>query len=120
MDIIQKILNKYKNNAIIIFYEGNSICYLNTKLVLLSNRIKENPNDDNIFEMLHEIGHIMNNDINMKICEGEYYATVWAIKESKKYKLNISNECKKMYQNYINKYARYRKTISINDVILEW
>jgi hypothetical protein len=117
---INKIVNKYKDKIIIIFYEGNSLCYRNNKIIFLSNKIKDNPIDDNIFEMLHEIGHILNNDDSMKKCEREYNATVWAIKESKKYRLNISNNCKKLYQNYINGFARNRKTISVKDVQLCW
>ena len=120
MDIINNILNKYKNKMIFLFYNGDSICYRNIHMVYLSNRIKEDPCDDNIFELLHEIGHIMNNTDEMKTCEEEYYATVWAINESKKYKLQITDECKKMYQTYINNFARKRKTISIEDVILHW
>ena len=120
MNIIDKIIEDYKNKAIIIFYNGDSICYRNTHLIFLSNRVKDNPNDDNVFELLHELGHIMNNEDGMRICEEEYYATVWAIKESKKYKLRISDNCKELYQTYINGYARNRKTISVKDVVLNW
>ena len=117
---IDTIINKYKNKMMILFYEGDSLCYRENKIIFLSNKIKENPVDDNIFEMLHEIGHILNNNNSMKKCEREYYATVWAIKESKKYNLNISNNCKRLYQNYINSYVRNRKTISRADVVLKW
>ena len=120
MDIVNKIINKYKKKTIILFYDGDSLCYRDNKIIFLSNKIKKNPIDDNIFEMLHEIGHILNNDNSMKKCEREYYATVWAIKQSKKYKLNISDDCKEMYQKYINSYTRNRKTISKADVVLHW
>ena len=117
---VDTIINKYKKKMMILFYDGDSMCYRDNRIIFLSNRIKENPIDDNIFEMLHEIGHILNNNDTMKKCEREYYATVWAIKESKKYKLNISNGCKRLYQNYINGYTKNRKTISKADVVLHW
>ena len=117
---INSILHKYRNKIKVFFYNGDSMCYRNTSIIFLSNKIKEDPTDDNIFEMLHEIGHVLNNNDYMKKCEREYYATMWAINESKKYKLNISNDCKKMYQNYINGYAKRRKTISVADVVLSW
>ena len=119
---IDKIIDRYnkKKKMYIIFYDGDSICYRGVSMIFLSDKIKKNPTDDNIFEMLHEIGHILNNDDTMKKCEREYYATVWAIKESKKYKLKISKECKNMYQDYINGFARNRKTISVKDVQLCW
>ena len=120
MDIINKIINKYNNEALFLFYDGDSLCYRDNRIIFLSNKIIENPIDDNVFEMLHEIGHILNNSDSMKKCEREYYATVWAIKESKRYRLNISDDCKKMYQNYINGYARNRKTISKANVVLVW
>ena len=37
------------------------------------------------FTLFHEIGHIMNNQSGMRRAEEEYYATVWAINECKKY-----------------------------------
>lgn len=120
MNIINRIINKYKNKMIFLFYDGDSISYRSIGIIYLSNRIKEDPCDDNIFELLHEIGHILNNTDDMKMCEEEYYATVWAINESKKYKLKITDDCKEMYQNYINGFARNRKTISVDDVILNW
>ena len=117
---INKILNKYKDKVNIMFYNGDSQCYREFNYIFLSNRIIESPTDDNLFELLHELGHIFNNDDSMRLCEEEYYATVWAIKESKKYKLKISKECRTLYQNYINGFARNRKTISISDVQLSW
>ena len=46
---IDTIINKYKNKMMILFYEGDSLCYRENKIIFLSNKIKENPVDDNIF-----------------------------------------------------------------------
>lgn len=51
--------------------------------------------------LLHEIGHIENNNHKMRRCESEYYATVWAIEQAKKYDIEIPDKFIKDYQAYI-------------------
>lgn len=55
------------------------------------------------FELLHEIGHIENNNSKMRRCEEEYHATAWAINIMKQYGIadKISDKIKKSYQDYI-------------------
>lgn len=54
------------------------------------------------FTLLHEIGHIENNDGQMRRAEQEYYATIWAIRECNKYGLKVDNKTLKEYQDYID------------------
>ena len=54
------------------------------------------------FTLLHEIGHIMTTKSYMRRAEAEYYATVWAINESKRYGMGIPEKVIKEYQNYID------------------
>lgn len=58
---------------------------------------------ESLFTLLHEIGHIENNNSKMRRCEQEYYATVWAIDILKAYGIvdKVSNKTKKLYQDYI-------------------
>ena len=51
--------------------------------------------------MLHEVGHLKTNKKGMKRCEEEFYATQWAIKEMKKYKFELDQKDKQIFQNYI-------------------
>ena len=53
--------------------------------------------------MLHEIGHIENNNSKMRRCEQEYHATDWAIEIMKQYGIadKISDKTKKLCQDYI-------------------
>lgn len=53
------------------------------------------------FTLLHEIGHIMTTKSTMRRCESEYYATVWALEEAKKYNIEIPLKTIEQYQKYI-------------------
>ena len=58
---------------------------------------------ESTFTLLHEIGHIENNNSKMRRCEQEYHATAWAIVIMKQYGIvdKISDKTKKLYQDYI-------------------
>ena len=55
----------------------------------------------NLFELAHEIGHIMTKTSKMRRCESEFYATVWAIQELNNYELQIPEKQLNAYQRYI-------------------
>ena len=54
-----------------------------------------------LFELAHEIGHIMTKTSKMRRCESEYYATVWAIEKFKEYDLIVPESILDKYQKYI-------------------
>lgn len=54
------------------------------------------------FTLLHEVGHIENNNGKMRRCEEEYYATTWAIEKCKEYGLAIPQATIDKYQKYID------------------
>lgn len=54
------------------------------------------------FTLLHEIGHIMTTKSGMRRAESEYYATVWALEEAKKYDIEIPQKTIEAYQEYID------------------
>lgn len=57
---------------------------------------------ESTFTLFHEIGHIVNNKSTMRRCEEEYYATVWAIDELKKYGIKVPIKLIDRYQRYIS------------------
>ena len=57
---------------------------------------------ESTFTLFHEIGHIVNNKSTMRRCEEEYYATVWAIDELKKYGIKVPLKLIDRYQRYIS------------------
>lgn len=54
------------------------------------------------FTLLHEIGHIMTTKSGIRRAESEYYATVWALEEAKKYGIEIPQKTIEFYQKYID------------------
>ena len=54
------------------------------------------------FTLLHEVGHIMTTQSWMRRAEEEYYATVWALDECKRYGLEAPQKLIKEYQDYID------------------
>ena len=55
------------------------------------------------FTLLHEVGHIVANNSKMRRAEQEFYATMWALKEAKKYGLTIPAVIVADYQEYIDR-----------------
>ena len=54
------------------------------------------------FTLFHEIGHIETTKSKMRRCESEFYATIWAIEELKKYGVEVPDSILLKYQRYID------------------
>lgn len=63
---------------------------------------------ENTFDLFHEIGHCENNKMSMRVCEKEYYASIWAAyKLLLDYGIKINDKIIKRYADYIeNEKAR--------------
>lgn len=93
------VISKYRITIV-----KDSKCWSRTHAHIKQRKVckwKQASSIQSTFTLLHEIGHIMTNHSNMRRCEEEYYATVWAINECKKYNLDIPNSIIKEYQRYI-------------------
>jgi hypothetical protein len=55
------------------------------------------------FTLLHEVGHIMTYTSKMRRCESEYYATIWALEQCKKYGIEVTDKIIGKYQRYIDR-----------------
>lgn len=53
------------------------------------------------FDLLHEIGHIVNNNSKMRRAEEEYFATIWAIDRIKEYGKGVKERVLHTFQVYI-------------------
>jgi hypothetical protein len=53
------------------------------------------------FDLFHEIGHIETTKSTMRRCESEYYATEFAIRIFKQYGLEVPENTRQVYQEYI-------------------
>ena len=116
--LMDKIMKKNKD---IIILRTTRTSYANSyyKAVGLQDIFYDDPDAEGCFTLLHEIGHIRNNTKDMNRCEREYYATVWAIKEMLRYKFNVSDEVKNIYQKYIYSLRR-RNGLSREQLTLQW
>ena len=104
-EIQNEILNKYKN--VIDFRVSNdqiACCYIKEKIVYIYQKNWLNPTNEALFDLLHEIGHILTNTSKMKRCEQEFYATQWAIEELRKYNIKLNKKRKDEFQQYIWKW----------------
>lgn len=91
-----------KDNRITIV--ENSKCWSRTHAHVKQRKVckwKRASSIQSTFTLFHEIGHIVNNKSSMRRCEQEYYATIWAIEECKKYNLDIPKSIIDKYQRYI-------------------
>lgn len=130
MDYVQIYLNimeSYNDKYYFCLYPTKvPFCRLKEKTIYIPSSDFLNPDVRIIFDLLHEIGHLETNTKGMKRFEEEYYATEWAIAESKKIGINLSDKDKNSFQNYIWKWmdtARKLKAKNIPDnscFILKW
>lgn len=120
----QKKLNNHEKFMNIIDYFNGTICLMtteqivpysiiyynkggidkNTGFVYFNNSIIQKPTNDDLFDLLHEIGHIITNKYKMKRCIEEFLATKWAIENSSKFNVICSDKRFKEYQKYIYKW----------------
>ena len=102
LEIQNEIINMYKDT--IDFRIDNkdcAYCYVPEKIIYLNGKDLLYPTVESLFDLLHEIGHILTNTSKMKRCEEEFYATQWAITEIKKYGYTLSDKRKDEFQQYI-------------------
>lgn len=125
--IQSKVYDQYKNEINFRFTnEDVPYCHVPEKIIYLKLTAFLHPTKESVFDMLHEIGHIMTNKPKMKRYEEEYHATVWAIKEAKKYNLKVTKKRRQEYQNYIWNWRdssikrKGKNILSKEEVTLEW
>lgn len=100
-------------------------CYLKEKEIHFPIKNFKDPSKREVFDLLHEIGHLKTNKKGMKRCEEEFYATQWAIKQMKKYNFDLNKKDKEIFQDYIYKWRETGiklkgKMPDKESLILEW
>lgn len=126
--ILRKILSDYKHitlnvvdntiektndelDGIIAKSNENYYAYaeITNKKVYLKLKCIENPNNIDLFSILHEIGHIETNLSYMWRVEQEYLATQWALDHCDMYGITVSRELLEQQQNYIYSFLTNNK-----------
>lgn len=100
--IQEEVINKYK----IVIVE-NSTCRCRTHAHCDKTRRvckwKRANSITSTFTLLHEVGHIMTYTSKMRRCEDEYFATIWALEQCKKYNIEVPDKIINNYQKYIDR-----------------
>lgn len=120
-ELFYSIIKHYSKIYGIDFTRERTFCYPRLKIIVINVDDFINPNEDIIFDFLHEVGHLKTNTPKMIKCEEEYYATEWAIKEIKKYGIYPTYKRLLEYQLYIYGFMKGRKRCpSVNDMTLNF
>lgn len=109
-----KIINHFSNIAYLnmtsdkvpysIIYYDNDGKNKNTGYIYFRYETICNPSEEDLMDLLHEIGHIITNKPKMKRCTEEYLATQWAIDNAQKFGMKFTNKRIEEFQNYIFKW----------------
>ena len=79
------------------------------KSVYFKNKTIKNPNNDDLFALLHEIGHIETYEPYIYKVESEYLATQWALDHCDKYGIIVDKKLLEWHQNYIYSYLKNKR-----------
>ena len=114
-DLFLKIYNRYHFKECKIFpsetEDGRSWCSLEYKIIIIEKSQWACGDARSVFSLLHEIGHVMTNTLDMPRCDQEYLATKWAIDKMIKYGFDIEQDLKDSYQHYIFTYYINKESI---------
>lgn len=100
-------------------------CHIPEKAICIPLSFREDTDYSDIFDFLHEVGHLKTNTVYMFRCRQEYLATQWAINACKRWEIPIVKEDRR-YQPYIFKFRRkesfmgLRRVPSKAELTLRW
>lgn len=99
------IMKDYKDTLLLCFTdESIPFCRYDLGNIYFKYDTFKNPDEEDLFDLLHEIGHCMTNEKGMKRCLEEYLATQWALDHMKKYNVKITRKRIEKFQKYIFKW----------------
>lgn len=91
--------------------ESVAHCHLELGLVFQSKEDFENLTPENLFDLLHEVGHLETNTVGMTRQEEEFFATEWALQRMKLYDFHLPRARQKQFDDYINGYSSRRNKV---------
>ena len=91
--------------------ESVAHCHLELGLVFQSREDFDDLTPENLFDLLHEIGHLETNTEGMTRQEQEYFATEWALKRMKLYDFQLPQKRQREFDEYINGYSSRRNKV---------
>ena len=101
LKIVEKIKQDYNQYTYLWCKDDEApYCYVGDPVIYYYPFYRISDEED-VFSLLHEIGHLEANTPDMSDYQKEYLATEWAIKHSKKYKITLTQECMDDWDIYI-------------------
>lgn len=105
--LYKNIIKDYEDTYTITTNDSKEGCSIpQFGLITIPRKSKNSDDADDLFILLHEIGHCETFDFQDSPAAKEYKATQWAIDNSKHYKVIISESEKKEWQNYIDSFDK--------------
>ena len=80
-------------------------CYIGINIVYVYEDMLS-ANDDDLFDVLHELGHLFTSTEDMTQYQRELLATKWAIKQCSKYNIVVSTERQTEWADYLDSWFR--------------
>ena len=98
----------------------------NPVAILFNKEDYENCTEEDVFDLLHEIGHAKTNSDHNARCVREFEATKWAVAHAPEYGIKISEKRKKIFQDDVYywreiqvKYGKYIESKHLRMYCLE-
>lgn len=121
-DIIAKIFDDYGKDVIVEFHNETAMCcYPHPDDRIIQMRVEQfmNPTNRDLFDLLHEFGHLETFKCKHRKFEREYFATQWALDHADEYGVEITARILNIFQEYIMGFydkAKKRKVKNLPDV----
>lgn len=98
---VKLIMNDNPNIRVIETFSDTPSCIRSINVIFFNKASFINPGMNDLFDLLHEIGHFKTNTNEMTKCMQEFLATKWAIDNMGRYNVKVTKKRIKEYQKYI-------------------
>ena len=108
MITVQNIINQYadKHTFIWTYKETAFWAMRHCNRIGVPYELRNSSDVINIFNILHEVGHLETLEEKQTRATREFLATQWAIKELNKMKMKLPIERQKLFQDYIYSFSK--------------
>lgn len=100
--LVDMIIARYKHKyKFLSTKETTAFCCIESKEIYIPEMYREYPSLVYVFDVLHEVGHLETNTLDMETYQMEYLATVWALNAASKARIYVEPMTIANYQRYI-------------------
>lgn len=100
--LLDMVIAKYKHKYnFLSTKETTAFCYIGSNEIYVPEMYRDYPSLVHVFDILHEVGHLETNTLDMETYQMEYLATVWALNAARKERIYVAPMTIANYQRYI-------------------